>query len=186
VDSSDCLRAWAESLGGITYPLLSDFFPHGQTAQTYGVLRPEGYSERALFVIDRAGIIRYIDIHEITDQPDNEVLFGVLENLEPEAAARYHALRRAAQTPSVPEGDVVIFCTPWCPDCHMLRNYLKDSQVEFVEVDISRNAEAARRVREWCGGKEITPVIKIKGSEIIVDYDRQRLETALDKLHRDR
>ena len=75
VDSTDCLRAWAESLGGITYPLLSDFYPHGQVAQRYGVLRAEGFSERAIFIIDKKGIIRYVDVHDIDEQPDNEVLF---------------------------------------------------------------------------------------------------------------
>ena len=55
VDSTDCLRAWAESLGGITYPLLSDFYPHGQVAERYGVLRGVGSSERAIFVIDKSG-----------------------------------------------------------------------------------------------------------------------------------
>ena len=70
VDSTDSLRAWAESLGGISYPLLSDFWPHGAVATRYGVLRPQGYSERALFVLDKWGILRYIDIHDIDKQPD--------------------------------------------------------------------------------------------------------------------
>jgi peroxiredoxin len=58
VDSTDCLRAWADSLGGIMYPLLSDFWPHGKVAESFGVLRPVGSSERAIFVIDKQGIIR--------------------------------------------------------------------------------------------------------------------------------
>ena len=87
VDSPDCLRAWAESLGGITYPLLSDFYPHGQVAQLYGVLRPEGYTERAIVVIDKQGAIRYVDVHDISQQPDNDELFQVLAELEPAAAA---------------------------------------------------------------------------------------------------
>jgi alkyl hydroperoxide reductase subunit AhpC len=49
-------------MGEITYPLLSDFFPHGQVAQKYGVLRADGTSERAIYVIDRKGIIRYVDV----------------------------------------------------------------------------------------------------------------------------
>src|SRR5512143_2102472 len=88
VDSHHCLRAWAESLGGITYPLLSDFYPHGRVARTYGVFRSEGYSERAIFVIDKSGVIRYIDIHDIASQPDNEELFRVLAEVEPQAAVR--------------------------------------------------------------------------------------------------
>src|ERR1044071_4616535 len=60
--------AWAKSMGGLSYPLLSDFFPHGQAALQYGVLRPNGITERAIFVVDKQGIIRYIDIHDIGSQ----------------------------------------------------------------------------------------------------------------------
>jgi len=82
VDSTDCQRAWAKSLGRIdNFPLLSDFWPHGEVARKYGVLRNEGYSERALFVIDKQGVIRYVDVHDLNDQPDNEVLFRELEKL---------------------------------------------------------------------------------------------------------
>jgi len=73
VDHVPCLQAWAESLGGISYPLSSDFWPHGSVARKYGVLiEEEGKSERAIFVLDKMGIIRYIDIHDIDHQPDNE------------------------------------------------------------------------------------------------------------------
>jgi len=61
VDSVPCLKAWADSLGGISYPLLSDFYPHGQVARLYGVFRPEGTSERAIYVIDKQGCIVYVD-----------------------------------------------------------------------------------------------------------------------------
>jgi len=81
VDSKHANRAWAEKLGGITYPLLSDFFPHGAVAEAYGVLRAQGMSERALFIIDGDGIVRYIDVHELREAPDEEVLFEELAKL---------------------------------------------------------------------------------------------------------
>lgn len=81
VDSVPSHEAWQKSLGGITYPLCSDFWPHGEVAQKYGVLRDEGYSERALFVIDKEGIIRFIDVHPIDEQPDNEIIYEVLRKL---------------------------------------------------------------------------------------------------------
>jgi len=81
VDSIPSHEAWQKSLGGITYPLLSDFYPHGAVAEKYGVLRDEGMSERALFIIDKEGIIRFIDVHPIDQQPDNEELFEVLRKL---------------------------------------------------------------------------------------------------------
>ena len=48
VDSVPCNAAWAKSLGGLTYDLLSDFEPKGEVARRYGAYRPEGFSERTL------------------------------------------------------------------------------------------------------------------------------------------
>ena len=75
-------RAWAEHIGGISFPLLSDFWPHGEVTKKYGVFRPEqGMPERALFIIDKQGVVRYIDVHELREQPDEEVLFEELAKL---------------------------------------------------------------------------------------------------------
>jgi peroxiredoxin len=81
IDSVPCNAAWAKSLGGISYDLLSDFEPKGEVARKYGVMRPEGYSERALFVIDKEGKVAYVDVHDISKQPDNEEIFDVLRKL---------------------------------------------------------------------------------------------------------
>ena len=81
VDHVPCLKAWAESLGGISFPLLSDFSPLGAVARKYGVKRKEGFSERAIFVLDKCGMIRYIDIHDINDRPKNKILFAELKKL---------------------------------------------------------------------------------------------------------
>ncbi len=186
VDSSDCLNAWAESLGGITYPLLSDFFPHGRVAQLYGVLRPEGYSERAIFVIDKQGVIRYVDVHEIDDQPDNEVLFGELYKLEPELAEKDRQfLQRqqeaeAAIEPEPPAAEVVMYCTPWCPACRRARAYLNEKKIPFVEIDISRDRTAAAQVRQWANGNETTPTFVING-KVIVNFRIEEIEAALSQ-----
>jgi peroxiredoxin len=81
VDHVPCLKAWAESLGGISFPLLSDFSPLGAVARKYGVKRKEGFSERAIFVLDKYGIIRYIDIHDIKDRPKNKILFAEIKKV---------------------------------------------------------------------------------------------------------
>jgi peroxiredoxin len=82
VDSIPCNTAWAKSLGGISYDLLSDFEPKGEVARKFDAYRPEGISERALFVIDKQGKIVYKDIHPIGEQPDNEEVFEVLRKLD--------------------------------------------------------------------------------------------------------
>jgi glutaredoxin len=180
VDSEPCLKAWADSLGGITYPLLSDFYPHGKVAEQYHVLRSEGYSERAIFVIDRYGIIRYIDIHAIDQQPDNDELFRVLGEIDPEAAADWKAQQPApAREPAPePQADVVMYCTSWCPSCRRAREFFKQRGVEFVEIDIGRDRDAAARVRGWANGNETTPTFNIHG-QVIVSFDIDRVEEAL-------
>jgi alkyl hydroperoxide reductase subunit AhpC len=82
VDSIPSHVAWAKSLGGISYPLLADFEPKGTVAQAYGAYRTgDGITERALFVVDKEGKIAYAEIHDISKQPDNEVIHDVLRKL---------------------------------------------------------------------------------------------------------
>lgn len=81
VDNTPSQTAWAEAMHGLNFPVLSDFWPHGQVADSYGVLRSDGMSERALFIIDKKGIIRYIDVHDINKRPDLGVLIRELQQL---------------------------------------------------------------------------------------------------------
>ncbi len=180
VDSEPCLRAWAQSLGGISYPLLSDFYPHGETAQKYGVLRPEGFTERAIFVIDKQGVIRYVDVHDIDQQPENPVLFQAITKTDPAQLGFYEATRQKWDSASDPQTDIVMYCTPWCEDCPEARKYFKDHGIPYVEVDISRDWGAAARVRDWAGGLETTPTIKIH-DEVVVSFSEKEVEAALRK-----
>jgi peroxiredoxin len=82
VDNIPTLFAWTNQMGQLWFPVLSDFWPHGAVAKRYGVLRSDGVSERALFVIDKKGSIRYIDVHDINKRPPLEDLMGVLEKLK--------------------------------------------------------------------------------------------------------
>jgi peroxiredoxin len=82
VDAPPAKAAWATSLGSIDYDLLSDFHPHGQVAEQYGVFRAnEGISERAVFVVDRDGRIRWSKVYDIPQLPGRDELFAALEEL---------------------------------------------------------------------------------------------------------
>jgi peroxiredoxin len=81
IDSVHSNSAWSKSMGGLSFPLLSDFYPHGGVAEKYGILRDGGFAERALFIVDKAGKLAFIDVHDISKQPDNEDLFEVLRTL---------------------------------------------------------------------------------------------------------
>lgn len=80
-DSKYANAAWAKEMG-ITYPLLSDFHPQGAVARAYGVLHAGGMAERAVFLIDKDGIVRYIDVHELLEVPDEAVIFEELAKLQ--------------------------------------------------------------------------------------------------------
>ena len=80
-DSVPCHIAWAKSLGGLSYPLMSDFYPHGEVSKKYGVLNSRGYPNRTIFLIDKTGIIRFIEDLEFAQLPDNKILFEELRKL---------------------------------------------------------------------------------------------------------
>ena len=80
-DGTYALKAWAKSMG-TTLANLSDFFPQGHVADLYGVRNPRGFANRAVIVVDKHGIIRYIELMNAnSDTPDNEALFEALRKL---------------------------------------------------------------------------------------------------------
>jgi peroxiredoxin (alkyl hydroperoxide reductase subunit C) len=72
VDNLPTLHAWTRQMGDLWFEVLSDFWPHGAVADKYGVLRSDGVSERALFFIDKRGIISGILVMDINRRPDLE------------------------------------------------------------------------------------------------------------------
>ena len=82
VDNIPTLFSWTNQMGKLWFEVLSDFWPHGAVAEKFGVLRFDGVAERALFVIDKKGIIRYIDVHNINQRPLLEDLVRELEKLK--------------------------------------------------------------------------------------------------------
>ncbi|MFW9855370.1 MAG: peroxiredoxin [Candidatus Thorarchaeota archaeon] len=76
--------AWIEHLGGIDYPLLADWAPYAEVTKKYGVFIPQlGFAKRAIFIVDKKGIIRYIDVTpELGVTPDEKKIFEALEALK--------------------------------------------------------------------------------------------------------
>ncbi len=173
VDHIPCLQAWAESLNGINYPLLSDFWPHGAVSKKYGVLRSDGKSERAIFIVDTEGFIQYIDIHDIDDQPSNDEIRRVLREINP--STEDHQVEMILdESLGLPKGGIVVYCTSWCPDCRKAQKWLDERGLEYNLVDITKVHGAAEQVEFWANGNRTTPTFDID-DEILVDWD----ETAL-------
>jgi peroxiredoxin len=75
------LRAFADR-DGLTFPLLSDFWPHGEVAQRYGVFNPDrGCAERATFIVDRDGVLRWSVRNRMPDARDLREQVRVLDGL---------------------------------------------------------------------------------------------------------
>lgn len=83
VDSKYAQQTFAAA-NGITFPVLADFHPKGAVAQQYGVMRDDGVSERALFIVDAAGTIRYSYVSELGQNPGADGLLDALQELQKE------------------------------------------------------------------------------------------------------
>lgn len=86
VDSTWSHIAWQEKeIGKLKYPLIADFFPHGETAQKYGVFRTgdpiPGINDRAIFIIDKGGKIVFAQLYELGEAPDNSEVMEVLQRM---------------------------------------------------------------------------------------------------------
>ncbi len=81
MDSTYALNAWAKQMH-TSFPLLSDFYPQGKVVDLYGLRHPAGMSNRAVIVIDKKGVIRYIEVlNSPGDMPNNEDLFDALRKI---------------------------------------------------------------------------------------------------------
>lgn len=81
-DTVPSLKAWAEQLGGIPFPLLSDYWPHGAVGKAYGVFNDErGMDKRAAFLVDAKGVIRWGKVYEPGTIPESKDLLEELRKL---------------------------------------------------------------------------------------------------------
>ncbi len=85
VDSIMNVTSWERDIGPFDYFLCSDFWPHGHVCEQYGVLRQaepyRGASERAVFVIDQIGKVRYKRIYPVDQKPDPTETLAALRSL---------------------------------------------------------------------------------------------------------
>jgi mycoredoxin-dependent peroxiredoxin len=81
VDSPAVHKQWAEQQG-FDFPLLSDFWPHGEVARRYGVFDDGiGVALRGTFICDRDGVVRYRTVNAVPDARDQEEYKRVLAEL---------------------------------------------------------------------------------------------------------
>lgn len=72
---------------------------------------------------------------------------------------------------------VKIYSTPTCPYCIRAKQFLKDNNITFEDVDVSSNAAAGEEMVAKSGQMGV-PVLDIEG-QIIVGFDRERIKSTL-------
>jgi peroxiredoxin len=81
VDTVPSKKAWAESLGITRTRLLSDFWPHGEVAKSFGIFREKnGFSERANIILDESRKIIFFKVYEIKVLPDMKEIMDFLKD----------------------------------------------------------------------------------------------------------
>ena len=85
VDSIMNITSWEREIGPFDYALCSDFWPHGSVSRKYGVMRETepyaGASERAVFIVDQSGVIRFTRIYSSNEVPNLQESLDVLRGL---------------------------------------------------------------------------------------------------------
>ncbi|WP_431033163.1 peroxiredoxin [Streptomyces sp. P6-2-1] len=80
-DSVHTLRVFAEQ-EGLEYPLLSDFWPHGEVSRAYGVFADDkGCAVRGTFIIDKEGVVRWTVVNDLPDARDLNEYLKALDTL---------------------------------------------------------------------------------------------------------
>jgi mycoredoxin-dependent peroxiredoxin len=76
-------KIWAIQ-SGFTFPVLSDFWPHGAVSKAYGVFNDDaGVANRGTFAVDRAGTIRFAEMKQPGERRDQSVWTDALTALQP-------------------------------------------------------------------------------------------------------
>ena len=81
-DSQHSHKAYSSALGNIPYPLLSDFWPHGEMSQAYELWDEErGISKRAVVIIDTDGVIAFRKVYERPDLPAAQDILAEVDKI---------------------------------------------------------------------------------------------------------
>ncbi|MBL0940349.1 MAG: redoxin domain-containing protein [Gemmatimonadaceae bacterium] len=190
VDGPFCHQAFANDRN-LRYPLLADFEPKGRVARDYGVYREEdGTTERALFVIDADGIIRWSYVSPIDVNPGADGILRALEDLRGSTRADHsHSAYERSSTAAV---SLIEYGDYECPHCRRafpvvqrLRSHFgRRLQFEFRNFPLSEihphalhAAEAAVSVLSHAGPEEFEAM-----QRAIFSHQRDGAN-ALDDIH---
>lgn len=164
VDSVFCHANWAQSMGGISFPLLADFNPKGAMATTYGTyLDDKGITDRATIIIDPKGVVRHASSVTPAGQRNIEELTALCESVDREHGGGL----RAFSEPSGIEADAILFVKSHCGASRavMLARQNLHLDATLMVRNVSEDP-AAREVLMKIAGKDQAPCFVVGGKPI--------------------
>ena len=158
IDSIYCHANWAMSLGGISFPLLSDFNPKGAVADSYGLYLAEaGIDDRATVIVDATGVVRHVSSVTPSGKRDIAELAGLCEKVN---EARESTLKSFPDPPGL-EDDTVLFVRSNCMFSTNAAAALKNLHINAVPVRNVTDDEAALDELVAISGKAQAPCLVV-------------------------
>lgn len=161
IDSPYSHAAWAEQLGGISTPLISDFHPKGQIAKSMGLyLADKGITDRATVILDAGGTVRYTQSVGPSGQRDIDALAARCEAIDASWAGKLPG----SVAPQGLEKDTVLYVKDSCMPSRWALYARRNLHLEEVLPvrNISQDPQAAKEL-EGLGGKAQAPALAIGG-----------------------
>lgn len=158
MDTRYCHANWAVELGGISYPLLADFHPKGAVAQTFGLyLAHEGFTDRATVLIDRHGIVRYVDSVTPAGRRDIDELLGRAKEI---ASSDTGELPPAPERPRLAK-DSTLYVREGCGFCRSVLRAMTNLHCDqHLRVrDVTKDPEARKELDRLAGEGAKVPVL---------------------------
>ena len=168
VDSKFSHAHWARSLGGVSFPLLSDFHPKGDVSDSYGVYLPEvGISARSTVIIDAAGVVRFAEMVEPGGQRDMAELAARSEEID--AAFGEKLPERAPLSSDAAPSLYIRSQCGFSESVLLTRDNLRLGERLSVR-NVSEDEAALAELRELTG-KEQAPCLVIDGKPLLESND---------------
>ena len=167
VDSIHCHANWAQSLGGVSFPLLADFHPKGQVASSYGLyLENAGITDRATVIIDAGGTVRYAHSVGPSGKRDMNELLAEAKKVD----AAWDGSTDTASAPGVPS-DAKLFVRSSCGfSAAALRAVQNLGISDLTVVNISEDEDEKGNL-ESLTGRTTAPCLVVDGEPLFVAKD---------------
>lgn len=164
IDSVHCHANWAKDLGGISFPLLSDFQPKGAVAQGFDAYLAEaGITDRATVIVDKDGVVRYSESVTPAGQRDIAALAAKCAEINGGTAD-------PAPRPSL-DADARLFVKSKCGFSRRVLLALDNLHLtKALRVDNVTEVEAARAELTKIGGKDQAPCY-VAGGQAMYEAD---------------